>query len=71
MRGPIGMRDGGKVSSGESAGQADFRPAIPGVFRHGRGGGRERWVGIWRSPASMGFDVDYTDGIRGGATPAG
>ncbi len=28
--------------------------------------GEHRWLGVWRPPAGMGFDIGYTDGIRDG-----
>jgi 1,4-alpha-glucan branching enzyme len=28
--------------------------------------GEHRWLGVWRPPAGMGFDIGYADGIRDG-----
>jgi 1,4-alpha-glucan branching enzyme len=32
--------------------------------------GEHRWLGVWRPPDGMGFDVGYTDGIRDGVRAA-
>lgn len=36
----------------------------PGTAQIAEYWGEQKWLGIWKPPAGMGFDIGYTDGIR-------
>jgi 1,4-alpha-glucan branching enzyme len=43
-----------------------LRAAKPQAVQIAEYWGEYRWLGVWRPPAGMGFDIGYADGIRDG-----
>jgi 1,4-alpha-glucan branching enzyme len=47
-----------------------LRSVKPGAVQIAEYWGDQRWLGVWRPPGGMGFDIGYSDGIRDGVRGA-